>query len=490
MITSDTFSQFGSLLASLMFFWAMYQHYLPSKIREAIELYASRYTHKLVNYFSPYLAITFAEYTNDRFNRSEVYTTIETYLSDKSSMEARSMKADYIKNGKSLLLSLGDNEEVVDQYCGVQVRWSFITEYSSSNAYPFYPTSDEKRYYRLVFHSRHRKFVLDSYLPYLLEEGESIAIRKRRRKLFTNAGNDGPDWMGDRGTMWSHIEFKHPARFDMLAMEKSKKQMIIEDLQWFQEAKDYYAEIGKPWKRGYLLHGPPGTGKSTLVAAMANLLEYDIYDLELTAVKDNMQLRKLLIETSSKSIILIEDIDCSLDLTGQRNKKKAKGEDNREKDPIKNPIKEAEGEKKGSEVTLSGLLNLIDGIWSACGEERIIVFTTNHIEKLDPALIRRGRMDVHVEMSYCRYESFKVLAKNYLKLESHPLFETIGRLLEETVVTPADVAENLMPRSVKITKETCLENLIKALEKVKEESKLKPKKEATSEQETEEKSHD
>ena len=288
--------------------------------------------------------------------------------------------------------------------------------------------------------------------------------------------------MGDRGTMWSHIEFKHPARFDMLAMEKSKKQMIIEDLQWFQGAKDYYAEIGKPWKRGYLLYGPPGTGKSTLVAAVANLLEYDIYDLELTAVKDNMQLRKLLIETSSKSIILIEDIDCSLDLTGQRKKKKANNEGNREKEPIKNPNQEVEGEKKGSEVTLSGLLNFIDGIWSACGEERIIVFTTNHIEKLDPALIRPGRMDVHVEMPYCCFDSFKVLAKNYLKLESHPLFETIGRLLEETDMTPADVAENLMPRSAKITKETCLENLIKALEKAKEESKSKPKKAVTSEE--------
>uniref|UniRef100_A0A7C9DT86 AAA-type ATPase N-terminal domain-containing protein n=1 Tax=Opuntia streptacantha TaxID=393608 RepID=A0A7C9DT86_OPUST len=85
MITLDMFSQFGSMLASVMFFWAMYQHYLPSKIREVIEFYASRYTYKLVNYFSPYLAITFAEYPNDRVNRSEVYTNIETCLSDNSS---------------------------------------------------------------------------------------------------------------------------------------------------------------------------------------------------------------------------------------------------------------------------------------------------------------------------------------------------------------------------------------------------------------------
>ncbi|KAL2898540.1 hypothetical protein RDABS01_040322, partial [Bienertia sinuspersici] len=315
------------------------------------------------------------------------------------------------------------------------------------------------RYYTLVFHSKHRKFILNTYLPYVLEEGEAIAIRKRRRKLFTNAG-------GDAEEMWTHIDFKHPANFQMLAMDATKKQMILEDLEWFKSAKDYYAQIGKPWKRGYLLYGPPGTGKSTLVAAMANLLDYDIYDLELTAVKKNMQLRRLLIETSSKSIILIEDIDCSLDLTGQRKKKKAEAKLVEKED-------EDEGEKK-TEVTLSGLLNFIDGIWSCCGEERIIVFTTNHVDKLDPALIRSGRMDVHIELSYCGYDAFKVLAKNYLKVESHPLFETIKKLLEETNVTPADVAENLMPRSLKTTSnEDCLRKLVMFLEKTKEENRLK-----------------
>uniref|UniRef100_A0A803LSX4 AAA+ ATPase domain-containing protein n=1 Tax=Chenopodium quinoa TaxID=63459 RepID=A0A803LSX4_CHEQI len=269
----------------------------------------------------------------------------------------------------------------------------------------------------------------------------------------------------------------------MLAMEEAKKQLILEDLQWFKGAKDYYAQIGKPWKRGYLLYGPPGTGKSTLVAAMANLLDYDIYDLELTTVKNNKQLRRLLIETTCKSIILIEDIDCSLDLTGQRTEKK-EGDDEKagEKDPLKDKTvgeKEAKDKKKkGSDVTLSGLLNFIGGIWSACGEERIIVFTTNHVDKLDPALIRPGRRDLHIELSYCRYEAFKMLAKNYLRLESHPLFETIGTLLEEIDVTPADVAENIMPRSVKATTaEDCLKKLVVYLKKSKKEKKLKAEQE-------------
>ncbi|KAL3507849.1 hypothetical protein ACH5RR_033231 [Cinchona calisaya] len=132
-------------------------------------------------------------------------------------------------------------------------------------------------------------------------------------------------------------------------------------------------------------------------------------------------------------------------------------------------------DKKKSKVTLSGLLNFIDGLWSACGEERIILFTTNHVDKLDPALIRRGRMDKHIELSYCGFEAFKVLAKNYLNLESHNLFEKIRTLLEETRMTPADVAENLMPKSPGLENagEVGLENLILALEKAKEVERLK-----------------
>ena len=124
-------------------------------------------------------------------------------------------------------------------------------------------------------------------------------------------------------------------------------------------------------------------------------------------------------------------------------------------------------------MTLSGLLNFIDGLWSACGSERLIVFTTNYVEKLDPALIRRGRMDKRIELSYCCFETFKVFAKKYLNIESHELFATVSQLLEETNITPADVAEmlmpdvaeKLMPNSAAENAEVCLNKLIKSLSK-------------------------
>lgn len=95
-------------------------------------------------------------------------------------------------------------------------------------------------------------------------------------------------------------------------------------------------------------------------------------------------------------------------------------------------------------MTLSGLLNFIDGLWSSCGDERIIVFTTNHKEKLDPALLRPGRMDVQVHMSFCTPCGFKLLAANYLRVEDHPSFGEIEDLLCPAEVTPAEVAEQLL----------------------------------------------
>ncbi|XP_060179147.1 AAA-ATPase At3g28580-like [Lycium barbarum] len=483
MMMEQVWTQLGPAIATMVFVWTMYQNYFPHEIRGHIR----RYTDKIVSYFYPYMQIIFHEYETDGwYERSKAYVAIERYLSKNSSTQAKRLKANVVKDGQSVVLTMDDHEEVTDEYKGEKVWWISSQQVANRQTISWYPREDEKRYFKLKFHRKNRELMTNSYLKYVLDEGKAISVRERQRKLYTNNTGDG----GYRRRMWSQVVFEHPSTFDTLAMDPNKKQEIMDDLETFSKSKEYYAKVGKAWKRGYLLYGPPGTGKSSMIAAMANFLQYDVYDLELTAVKDNTELRKLLIDTTSKSIIVIEDIDCSLDLTGQREKKKEEKEEVKdEKDAIKEKVKKLGPEKKPSEVTLSGLLNFIDGLWSAIGGERLIVFTTNFVEKLDPALIRRGRMDKHIELSYCCFESFKVLAKNYLDVESHDHFPEIRRLLEETNMTPADVAENLMPKSSKENVDTCLERLIKALETAKEEARLKAEEEerAKVEKEKEEK---
>ncbi|GJZ01328.1 hyper-sensitivity-related 4-like protein [Tanacetum coccineum] len=94
-------------------------------------------------------------------------------------------------------------------------------------------------------------------------------------------------------------------------------------------------------------------------------------------------------------------------------------------------------------ITLSRLLNFIYGLWSSCWDERIIVFITNHKDSLDEALLRPGRMDVHLEMSYCTYVGFKVLASTYLQVkeeEKLEVFHVVKCLLEKVKVTLAEIA--------------------------------------------------
>ncbi|XP_062009984.1 AAA-ATPase At3g28580-like [Rosa rugosa] len=460
----EMFAQLGSLIATVMFVYTICKQYLPYNLQGLVVTYS----HKLFGFVYPYIQITFDEYADDFRKRSEVYSAIQSYLSTKSSTTAKRLKAHDVKGSSTLVLGMADNEEVTEDFRGIKLWWASMKDSSKKNSFSFNPEYDEKRYFKLTFHRQHRDVIMGCYLDHVRKEGKEIAMRNRQRKLYINNSGKGK---------WSHVVFEHPATFETLAMDPNKKDEILNDLVKFSAGKEYYAKIGKAWKRGYLLYGPPGTGKSTMIAAMSNLMNYDVYDLELTAVKDNTELRKLLIDITGKSIIVIEDIDCSLDLTGQRKKKKEKEEEDKEE---KDPIRKMSGEEETttSKVTLSGLLNFIDGIWSACGGERLIVFTTNYVDKLDPALIRRGRMDKHVELSYCCYESFKVLVRNYLDLESHKLFGSIQRLLGETNMTPADVAENLMPKSVFEDADSCLKNLIEALEAAKEETRVKAEEEA------------
>ncbi|CAI0455802.1 unnamed protein product [Linum tenue] len=429
-----------------MFIYAMFQQYFPYELRG----HAHKYTQKLVTYFYPYIQITFHELTGEKLKRSDAYFAIQNYLADHTTATAKRLKADVVKGSKSLVLTMDDHEQVMEEFQGIKIWWSSNKNTPKRPSFSFYPKTEERRYYTLTFHKRYRDAITKSYIDKVLKDGKAIAVRNRERKLYTN-----------NPTSWSHIVFKHPASFDTLAIDPARKREIMDDLLAFSKSEEYYARIGKAWKRGYLLYGPPGTGKTTMIAAIANFLSYDIYDLELTAVKDNSDLRKLLIEISSKAVVVIEDIDCSLEITGQRKKKKEKeGEDGNGDEEV-----ESEDEtESSSKVTLSGLLNIIDGIWSASGGERVIIFTTNHVEKLDEALIRKGRMDKHIELSYCDFEGFKVLAKNYLSIETHPLFEVVRGLLEKTKVSPADVAESLMQKAVEEDADICLNRLIRDLE--------------------------
>ncbi|KAL6295667.1 hypothetical protein ACE6H2_003809 [Prunus campanulata] len=356
----------------------------------------------------------------DGLTPNEMFEAANLYLGTLLSTSTRRIKVNKPEKEKQLLVTIDKNQGLVDCFKGVNFKWVLVTSQKpASNGKREDHSQSEVRQLELSFHKKHRDMVLSSYLPYILNKSKEIKEERKVVKLHTVDYN-GTDY-------WGFINLDHPATFDTMAMDPEIKKALIEDLDRFRERKEYYRRVGKAWKRGYLLFGLPGTGKSSLVAAMANYLKFDIFDLDLKEVQCNSDLRRLLIGTKSRSILVIEDIDCSVELKNR---------------DAENEPKTVEDDK----ITLSGLLNFIDGLWSTCGEERIIVFTTNRKDRLDPALLRPGRMDLHIHLSYCTFSGFKTLAYNYLRIQEHPLFGDIEKLLDyyKAQATPAEVAGELL----------------------------------------------
>ncbi|RLN30067.1 hypothetical protein C2845_PM05G22220 [Panicum miliaceum] len=286
----------------------------------------------------------------------------------------------------------------------------------------------------LTFDAEHTDMVLGRYIPFITANVEEARRRERTLQIFSS----------DNGGSWHGSSYLHPATFDTLAMEPVRKRSVVADLDRFLKRKEYYRRIGKAWKRGYLLYGPPGTGKSSLVAAMTNYLRFNLYDLDLSNVNSNSTLQWLLTSMPDKSILVVEDIDCCFSARSRGGLDKSgvvQKADERTSDAPAPPNKD---HLTGDGMTLSGLLNFVDGLWSTSGEERIIIFTTNYKDRLDPALLRPGRMDMHVYMGYCGWEAFKTLAENYFLVDDHPLFPEMQKLLAEVEVTPAEVSEMLL----------------------------------------------
>lgn len=202
--------------------------------------------------------------------------------------------------------------------------------------------------------------------PNLLDEAKKLALQSREGKtvIYTSWGQE-----------WR--EFGHPRRkrsVDSVILDEGVSGNIIRDVKSFLESGTWYHDRGIPYRRGYLLYGPPGSGKTSFIQSLAGELDYNICILNLS--ESNLtddRLNYLMNNIPERSILLLEDIDAAFN---KRDQSKEQG--------------------FTSGVTFSGLLNSLDGVASA--EEIITFMTTNHPEKLDPAILRPGRIDYKVEI--------------------------------------------------------------------------------------------
>lgn len=231
---------------------------------------------------------------------------------------------------------------------------------------------------------------------------EGAALCRDREKT-------GPGLHVLRGDWWAHVSDLRVRSLDTVLSEDDRIESVAADMRRFLGAEEWYRQRGVPWRRGYLFHGPPGTGKSSLIRALASDLGRDIATVPLSSRSlTDEDLRDGMTNAPKGAMLVLEDIDAGF--AGRQ-----------------------AGEAAGG-VTFSGLLNAIDGV--AAQEGRVLVMTTNHPEKLDPALIRPGRADVHVELGLVGAGVAKRLFLRFFPGEE-PLAERFAMALGDLRVSPA-----------------------------------------------------
>lgn len=194
---------------------------------------------------------------------------------------------------------------------------------------------------------------------------------------------------------WQQLSSRVPRPLETVVLEKGLRDELVEDLSTFLNQESRYAKLGIPWHRGYLFHGPPGTGKTSLPQALASHFDLEVNYVPLGDVKSDTALANLLSDVDDREILLLEDIDTV------------------------RAARTRDSDDEVEKVTLNGLLQALDGVTTPHG--LIVFMTTNHRDRLEPALVRSGRVDVE------RYFGFA---------DQHQVEEIIRVVTGEVVVMP------------------------------------------------------
>ncbi|KAI9026480.1 P-loop containing nucleoside triphosphate hydrolase protein [Phycomyces nitens] len=170
------------------------------------------------------------------------------------------------------------------------------------------------------------------------------------------------------GYSWECMKTIEPRGFETVNLKPGLKEKVVNDMEIFRHRRKWYKTRGIPYRRGYLLYGPPGTGKTSLIQALASKLGMNVAVVSLLEVHGDSEFTDMLADAPSNSLLVIEDLDHYM------------------------------GSTEGGRLTMSGMLNALDGIQ---GQEGAMIFMTcNDFNKIQPALLRPGRMDVKLKLDY------------------------------------------------------------------------------------------
>ncbi|KAF4597171.1 hypothetical protein EYR40_007622 [Pleurotus pulmonarius] len=245
-----------------------------------------------------------------------------------------------------------------------------------------------------------RQLIREAKQYYVVKSKQRVIVRT----LGTSTVGYGPPAPGTQA--WTGIKIKPYRPLDSIVLPKGVLDSIIADARDFISSEEWYTQAGIPYRRGYLFYGPPGTGKSRIIQMPAGALGLELYTLSLSSNGLNdASLQSAADRIPKRGILLIEDIDCAF----------PSRED--EDELLANPTAVTLPPRPGvpppprTSVTMSGLLNVLDGVNSDSG--KIFMATTNYVDRLDAALIRPGRIDMKIEYKLANKEQAVALFNRF-----------------------------------------------------------------------------
>lgn len=300
-------------------------------------------------------------------------------------------------------------------------------------------SSDKKDNIKLVkvkytFVSTHKtepKKDLDAFINTVMKwyENEIKKYYVKRRSLYLVTDTTGGS-KGDRIYYKKYALDSNKTFNTLFVPNKSELINLIDD---FTNHRNKFSVPGMPKQICLLLTGPPGTGKTSLIKCLSQHTDRHVIDVPLGKINTNAELYKVMFDRAfdvgygvdkykfNKLIFVLEDVDCISDIVKRRDTKESntkesntKEDNTKDVDNLKEYAKVLKSKYNLAmdQLTLSGILNVIDGVVDC--PDRILIMTTNHPEKLDPALIRPGRVTMAFNMSYVEFTEAKQMVEHYV----------------------------------------------------------------------------